>query len=158
VLACARFRQIPCAEIADLSQRWNAIDADAELILATPRDEAILLGAFQRSTEVRTGQPLYRRGSGGAAVQLGPGSVWLRLALSRVDALVSCTPEKLINRYVRPLLRALSKCGPPASHFGRDWISADHRPIAMVSFAHEARTGRASFESVIAVTTPFAVA
>jgi hypothetical protein len=164
-LACCRIRAANAGEIAHLSTAWSSFDPrggyEAELVIATPRDEAILLGAFQRSSEVAVssgaGLPTYRRGSGGAAARVGRGSVWLRLALARPDALVPCDAEKLLNRYVRPLLRALTKSGAPAHYFGRDWISVAHRPAAMVAFAHNATTGRASFEAIVAVTTSFAL-
>jgi hypothetical protein len=88
---------------------------------------------------------------------VGPGTVWIQLSLARTDALVACTADKLLNRYVRPLLRALTRAsGVPASYFGRDWVSAAHRPVALVAFAHEASTGSGLFEAIVAVRTPFA--
>ncbi len=145
--------------LAARSRTWRASEsADALLLIGSPTDEALVLGAFQRASEVeeRSEAPIVRRGSGGGAARVGAGSVWLQLALARPDALVACTPDKLLNRYVRPLLRALTKSvSTPASYFGRDWISAAHRPVALVAFAHEAQTGAALFEAIIAVGTPF---
>src|SRR5687768_9693945 len=125
-LDCCRLRGASAAEIAHLSMAWPKIARAAELVIATPAEEAILLGAFQRSSEVDSfyqSLPLYRRGSGGAAARIGPGTVWLRLALKRPDALVDATAPRLMNRYVRPLLRALTKMGAHAHYFDRDWIS-----------------------------------
>lgn len=152
----------PARTLAERSRTWRAGErASATLLLGAPADEAVVLGAYQRASELGPllGGPLVvRRGSGGGAARVGEGSVWLELALARSDALVACTPDKLLNRYVRPLLRALTKVtGAPASYFGRDWISAARRPVALVAFAHEARTGAALFEAIVAVSTPLDV-
>jgi len=136
-------------------------DVDAELTVATLSGEAIVLGAFQRPGDVDPavsgGLPVLRRGSGGAAVRVGPGTIWVNLALARPDALVPCEPSKLLNRYVRPLLKALGRSGAPASYFDRDWVAVAHRPAAMVAFAHDATTGACAFHAFVAVTTPFAL-
>jgi hypothetical protein len=148
-------------ELAARSRAWRAPPgADAVLTVAEPQDAAVVVGAFQRSSEIvgANERPILRRGSGGAACLVGPGTVWIELALARSDALVACTPDKLLNRYVRPLLRAITGVtSVPANYFGRDWISAAHRPIALVSFGHEATTNAALFEAVVAVDAPFAI-
>ncbi|MBX3205624.1 MAG: hypothetical protein KF764_11190 [Labilithrix sp.] len=151
----------PAAELAARSRAWAATGAAARLTIGEPSDEGVVLGAFQRSSELGAsldGAPaLFRRGSGGGAARVGPGRVWLQLTLGRPDALVPCTPDKLLNRYVRPLLRALTRAtNAPASWFGRDWISAAHRPIALVAFAHDAAANCALFEAIVAVNAPFA--
>jgi hypothetical protein len=134
---------------------------DGELLLATLSDEAVVLGALQRASELGAADDgtatLLRRGSGGAEARVGAGSLWMQLALSRSDALVRCEPSRLLNRYVRPLLRALTKVGALAHYFDRDWISAGKRPVAMIALAHDAASGRALVEAIIAVRTPFAV-
>lgn len=134
---------------------------DGELLLATVEDEAVVLGALQRASELGAaddpGRALLRRGSCGAEAMVGKGSLWMQLALSRPDALVRCEPSRLLNRYVRPLLRALTKVGALAHYFDRDWISAGKRPVAMIAFAHDAATGRAIVEALVAVRTPFAI-
>ncbi len=142
------------APVRDLAARSAAaldrpLAGDAELLVATAEDEDVVSGAFDL---VSTGP---RRGSGGGPVRVGPGSVWMQLALSRADALVACDPPRLLNRYVRPLLAALTKSGALAHYFGRDWVSASKRPVAFVGFAHDAGSGRALVEAVVAVTTPF---
>ncbi len=151
-------------DLARRSCAWDRLEkGDAELTVAVPNDEAIVLGAFQRGSDVSREAggdlPRLRRGSGGAAARVGPGMVWMQIALARPDALVDAAADKLLNRYVRPLLRALTRVlRVPASYFGRDWISASHRPIGLVSFAHEASTGKSLFEAFIAVTAPVALA
>ena len=129
----------------------------AELLVAVPSDEGLALGAFQRPCEVEGTRPLVRRGSGGAEALVGPGSLWLQLALAGSSALVPCPPDRLLNRYVRPLLRAISKAGVLAHYFERDWVSGAKRPVAAIAFAHDATSGRAFVEAIVAVTTPFAV-
>jgi hypothetical protein len=157
-----RLPAVPSAALAAISR--TALDRplapSAELIVAVPADEAIVLGSFQRLSEVpgvAEGDLVTRRGSGGAEVRVGPGSVWMQLALSSPGALVECEPGRLVNRYVRPLLRALAKVGALAHYFDRDWVSASKLPVASVSFAHDTTTSRALVEAIIAVDTPFAV-
>lgn len=164
-LVVLRMAPAPAEVLAARSCAWNEIEGrDAELVAAAPSSGAVVLGAFQRATELgtmpatSTELPVVRRGSGGAAARVGPGCVWVQLALVRPDALVSCTADKLLNRYVRPLRRALTRVtGHPANYFGRDWISAAHRPVALVGFAHDASSGRCLFEAILAVSAPFAL-
>src|SRR5215472_6853526 len=101
---------------------------EAELWIARPSQDATLLGAFQRETEETppAERASARRGSGGPKVRVGPGTLWVALLLPRVDALVSCDEARIVNRYVRPALRALTRCGAQAHFFGRDWISVRH--------------------------------
>lgn len=158
----------PAAELAAISA--GALDRplthSAELVVAVPGDAALVLGSMQRFAElsrdaaafgVAAPAPVLRRGSGGGEVAVGPGSVWVQLALASPSALVACEPDRLLNRYVRPLLRALAKVGAVARYFDRDWVSVANAPVAGVSFAHDATTGRALVEAFVAVTTPFAV-
>lgn len=162
-IGVSRLDGLPAARLAAMSR--DALDRTlrhpAELVIATLSDEAIVLGALQRASEV-TGEhdgslPLLRRGSCGAEVRVGPGTLWMQLALERSDTLVACEPSRLLNRYVRPVLRALTRSGALAHYFDRDWISVAKRPVSMVSFAHDSGTGRALVEVVIACTTPFAI-
>ncbi len=148
-------------DLARRSFAWDRISrGDVELTVAVPTDEAIVLGAFQRGSEVDAlpALPRLRRGSGGGAAHVGPGTVWIQLALRRPDALVPCTPDKLLSRYVRPLLGALTRVTrTPAHYFGRDWVSASHRPIALVSFAHEASSNTCMFEAIVGVNAVVAL-
>jgi hypothetical protein len=128
-----------------------------ELWTAIVRDEALVLGAFQRGAQVPRDLPLVRRGSGGPEVRVGPGTVHVALALASPGALIACDEKRIVNRSVRPLLRALTKVGCLAHFFGRDWVSVNHRPVAWVGFAHDAASRRTLFEAFIAVKTPFHV-
>jgi hypothetical protein len=152
VLAGARGARLLAASSRTALDR--ALRADAELTLAVASDDAVLAGAFQRAAGPR-------RGSGGPAVRVGPGTVHVALALAHPAALLACDERRIVNRYVRPLLRALTKAGGTGSvahYFGRDWISVAHRPVAWVGFAHDATTRRTLFEAFVAVRTPFATA
>ncbi len=126
-----------------------------ELWVAVASDEGTLPGAFQRSAGLPAGPVRVRRGSGGPEVRVGAGTVHVALALSHPGALVACDEKRIVNRAVRPLLRALTRVGALAHFFGRDWVSVRHRPAAWVGFAHDAGTRRTLFEAFVAVRTPF---
>jgi hypothetical protein len=133
----------------------------AELWVAVAAGDARLLGAFQRSSAMTNERVPARRCSGGPEVLVGEGTVHVALALAHPGALVPCDEKRIVNRSVRPLLRALNKslgAGIPAHFFGRDWVSVAHRPAAWVGFAHDATTRRTLFEAFVAVRSPFAVA
>jgi hypothetical protein len=140
-----------------------------ELWVAVTGDSAVTWGAFQR-TDARPGAPALaprlRRASGGPAVALGEGTVHVALALAHPGAIVPCDEKRIVNRYVRPLLRALTRAfprgaqaarpGTQAHFFGGDWVDMLHRPVAWVGFAHDAASRRTLFEAFVAVRTPFA--
>jgi hypothetical protein len=114
------------------------------LIGCVPKQELVLLGAFQRSGDVASSLPFRRRASGGAAVRIGPGTVWFQAPFE------GTAPDKILNRAVRPLLTWLSKkTSRPVRYFGRDWIAVDGRPVGIVAFAYEAKTGRGVFEAFV---------
>jgi hypothetical protein len=127
----------------------------AELWVATAVDDAIVLGAFQRGAQVPEGGQLVRRGTGGPEVRLGAGTVHVTLSLPHPGALLHGDERRIVNRAVRPLLRALTATGALAHFFGRDWVSVAHRPAAWVGFAHETSTRRTLFEAFVAVRAPF---
>jgi hypothetical protein len=137
-----------------------ALDAplpgDAELTVLELTSEATVLGAFQRHHGAALRGEVLRRVSGGPAVTVGPGTIHLLLALTHPAALVACDPRRIVNRYVRPLLRAVTREGALAHYFGRDWVSVSHMPVGEVGFAHDSRTKRAVFEAFVAVSYPFA--
>ncbi|MBV9946546.1 MAG: hypothetical protein JOZ69_06840 [Myxococcales bacterium] len=129
----------------------------AELWVAIAEEDARLLGAFQRGAGFARAGRLLRRGSGGPDVLLAEGTIHVALALAHPAALVPADARRLVNRLVRPLLRALTKSGAGVAHFfGRDWVSLARRPAAWVGFAHDAGEGRALFEAFVGVRAPFA--
>lgn len=131
--------------LAALSRSWDDVEG-ARLVVAVPTSSATVVGAFER----RFAEDHVVRGSGGAPVTIGTGTIWIQLALARSDALIDCRADQLINRYVRPVLRTVG-----GTYLGRDFVSVRGQPVGLVSFAHEARTGRCLFEALLAVTTPF---
>ncbi len=154
-------RDVSAQEIATRS--WNALTSRhahaATLTVSTVAagEGAVLLGRFQRLGDARDFHPdaaRLRRASGGTHLFVAEGSVHVLLALASPDALVACTPASLVNRHVRPVLRAIG-----GAYFGRDWIagarsgeggSAGGRvPIAFAGFAHVASSGRAALEVVL---------
>jgi hypothetical protein len=146
------------AELAAYSREAldRTLRADAELCVAVASSEARVLGSFERAAEEVALRGLVRRGSGGPEVLVGPGTVHVALALTQPGSLVPCDEKRIVNRYVRPLLRALTATGSPAAFFGRDWISVSKRPAAWVGFGHDATTGRTLFEAFVGVTIAFA--
>jgi hypothetical protein len=127
----------------------------AELWVAVATEPALLVGAFQRVPPPDPAGPSLRRGSGGPNVRVGPGTVHVALSLERPDVLEPCDARRVVNRAVRPLLKALTKTVRLAHYFGRDWVSVDHRPAAWVGFAHDSASGRTLFEAYVAVSTPY---
>jgi hypothetical protein len=133
----------------------------AELWVAVVRDQAVAMGAFGRRSggAARSETVTVRRGSGGPPVLLGPGTLHVALTLAHPAALVACDERRIVNRHVRPLLRALTKVlSSPARFFGSDWIDVLHRPVAWVGFGHDATSRRTLFEAFVAVQSPFALA
>lgn len=136
----------------------RALATPAELTVSIATGDTLWLGAFQRAADLPDGPwSVHQRGSGGPEVRAAGGAVHVLLALASPSALMPCDEKRIVNRYVRPLLRALGKCGHLAHYFGRDWISVDGAPVAWVGFGHDATTGRTVFEAVVAVSAPFAV-
>ncbi len=156
-LAVVRAGERSALELAAASRAAldRPLRRSAELTVAIVTDEALVLGAFQRGSGFR-GAPLARRGSGGPEVRVAPGTLHVALALAHPAALVPCDDRRIVNRYVRPLLRALTRAGSLAHYFGRDWISVAHRPVGWVGFGHDAATRRTLFEAFVAVRAPCA--
>lgn len=126
----------------------------AELMVATASDEALVLGAFQRGVGMPEDAPLVRRGSGGPEVRVAPGALHLLLAMESPAALVPCDERRIVNRAVRPLLRALTRVGRLAHYFGRDRVVVAHQPVGWVGFAHDAASGRTTFEAIVDASDP----
>ncbi len=149
---------IATASARDLDRKL-AFPAELRVSIAT--EAAVVVGAFGRhsGTAAPAGMHVLRRGSGGPPVVLGPETIHLMLSLETPDALTSCDEKRIVNRYVRPLLRAITAHSKSQAHFfGRDWVSLEHRPVAWVGFGHDASTGRTLFESFVAVRSGFAPA
>jgi hypothetical protein len=138
----------------------NALDrplrVGAELWVAVAKDDATLLGAFGRGVGTPLAWRLERRGSGGPIVHVGPETIHVALSMAHPGVLFDADHRRIVNRSVRPLLRALTLFTPGAYYFGRDWVAVAHRPAAWVGFGHDTATGRTLFEAFVAVSVPFA--
>lgn len=119
-----------------------------ELWLLEPTTSGTLYSALQASSEA---PDTFRRASGGAEAELGPGILHVLLSLPNPSVFEPIRVDAIVNRHVRPLLRAISRTGAIAHYFGRDWISARHRPVALIGFAHESATQRTLVEAFVAV-------
>lgn len=141
-------------------------DAEALVLCAPLVSESVALGAFQRvksAVDQRalegSGTTLVRRATGGPAIRIGRGRVYLALHLRSPDALGGVAdPARALNRHVRPLLRALTSLGSvSAISGGRDLVLMGSDPVAWVGIGHERRTQRTVLEAVIDVSAGFAV-
>ena len=103
---------------------------------------AVILGAMQRTGRVvdlraceRAGAAVLRRATAGTAAWIGEAGILVALALPHVAAIAEdATARTLLNRNVRPFLRAFTRAGAMAHYFGREWISVRKRPAALVGF------------------------
>lgn len=140
------------------------------LWLQPVRRTELCLGAFQRAASALRPHdlPVSRRLSGGPCLLLSPDTLHLLLTLPSPSALApDADPPRLLNRYVRPLLRGLSRLGVTASYTGQDWVGALLCPtpasppsrcsIAWVGFAHHAASGACCFEAFLPLSTPLAL-
>jgi hypothetical protein len=126
------------------------LSAPGELVVTSVEaQDDVLVGAFDVAP---AGGNVHRRISGGPRYGVRGRAVHALLALRTASALAKdADASKLLNRYVRPLLRALGKVAAPAHYFGRDWVSVAQRPAAAVAFAHDAASGRAVVEALVAL-------
>ncbi len=147
-------------------QRWGAglLAQDlgtATLVVAELDDACVLLGRHQRAASAidvagasARGLRVARRLGGGKAIAVAPGAVGVLLAVPPGAGLaVHASAERAINRYVRGLLRGLGG----AFYFGRDFVSADKRQVAIVSQDGAPGGGTVLFEAYVAVSAPLAL-
>jgi len=139
---------------------------DAVALIAPIVGEGIALGAFQRARSTLdlarlegSGLSIVRRATGGPALRVGRGQVFVGIELREPSALGGVAdPGRALNRHVRPILRALTSLGDiAATSGGRDIILARRTPIAWVGVGHERKTKRTTLEAVINVSRTFAL-
>jgi len=128
--------------------------------LATP---ALLLGRHQRAASTADlpaaralGAAPWRRAGGGRALLAGDGVVGLFLLTppGRPLAAAPFPPDRTTNRYVRGLLAALRALGArQAAWFGRDFVSAGGRQLAVVS-QEGTPDGAVALEAFVSITRP----
>ena len=131
----------------------------ATLVVCQLIGQGVLLGRYQRLARFdeeaarAAGLTLSRRVGGGRALLAGQGTVGVLLAVPAggaglLPAVVAA--DKVLNRYVRGLLRGLGLLGAPAHYFGRDFVTADHRQIGRIS-QDGGPDGSVLFEAVVAL-------
>ncbi len=136
-------------------------DRIPRLVIARLEGDGILLGRHQRAASAlglpkvrEAGLSVVRRLGGGRAVRAGEGRIGVYLALPRIGTFLPApaSADKLINRYIRGLNVGLTfaGAGKGAHYFGRDFVSAESRQIAVVS-QDGLPSGAAVFEAVVAV-------
>lgn len=128
------------------------------LVVATFANPVILLGRHQRASAVvdvaavrSRGLPLLRRAGGGRCLFAASGTAGVFLYTPPGEVLVAPVfpADRITNRYVRGLLSALRKMGAErAAYFGRDFVSADKRQLAIVS-QEATMAGALAFEAFI---------
>jgi hypothetical protein len=126
---------------------------------ASLRGDARVLGEYQREEDAlasSNGAAVHRRLTGGPAVVAGDGTFYLALALADASAIMECPTDRVLNRNVRPLLAALRDLGASAHYFGREFISVDRRPAALVAWTRHP-SGSVLLESVLGVERSFAL-
>jgi len=134
--------------------------SSASLWLAPVLRAELSLGAFQRAASAVKAPPcpVTRRLSGGPTLFLAPGALHLALFLPSPSSLVpDADVPRLLNRHLRPLLRALRRLGLPAMYPGRDWIAVAHRPAVWVGFAHHGASDACCVEAFLPLDQPFSV-
>jgi len=145
--------------IADALALSRAVFAHAEehasvvIAASVVADRAVILGAMQRAGRVvdlracaETNVSVLRRTTTGTAAWMGGEGLVLTLGLPHVAAIeADATDRTLLNRNVRPFLRAFTRTGAMAHYFGREWISLKKRPAALLGF-DVTRTGSVLIE------------
>jgi len=135
--------------------------APAVLVGARLEGDSVVLGEWQRAGDAvrrdaveSTGSELLRRRTGGPTTVGGDGIYYAALALRHASVLMSCPPDRVLNRNVRGVLGGLSASGTPAHYFGREWLSVDRRPAALATW-DRLDDGRVLLEFFVGVDRTF---
>ena len=131
------------------------------LIITRPETDALILGRFQRPSSAlkldaceAEGVPRLRRLTGGSTAMLGAGRLHLALVLKNRNSPLECEPRQFLQRYGAGVIRALSQLGLKARYHGKDLVSAEDRPIGVMSFELYP-DGPALLEVSLGVTSPW---
>jgi len=132
--------------------------AEPLLVVASFATPVIMLGRHQRAAAVvdlaavrSRGLPLLRRAGGGRSLFAAKGTAGVFLYTPPGEVLVAPAfpADRITNRYVRGLLSALRSLGAErAAYFGRDFVSADKRQLAIVS-QEATMAGALAFEAFV---------
>jgi len=141
----------------------SAANGVSFLAASLVRGPAVILGAAQLAGRVldldacrADGVAVHRRVTAGTAAYVGEHAILWTLVLRHVAALFpDATPRTLLNRNVRGFLEGLTRAVGLAHYFGREWVSVQRRPAALLGFE---RRGAAVLVEVIAgVEAPVAI-
>ncbi|MGD8859404.1 MAG: hypothetical protein PVI30_05285 [Myxococcales bacterium] len=118
---------------------------------------ALCLGALQHAPAALSAaglkRKLLRRRTGGITAEAGTGIAYAALGLLDPSSLMACPPGRILNRNVRGALAGLRGLKLPTHYFGRDFLSVDGSPAALVAWTRAA-DGRALLELLVAVDSP----
>jgi hypothetical protein len=131
------------------------LDAPAALYTASLAGDARVLGAWQRREDLRVTNAV-RRMTGGPAVVAGDGIFYAALAMKSASTFMECPRDRVLNRNVRGFLAGLRTIGLAAHYFGREFVSVDRRPAAMIGWTRRPR-GEVLIELFLGTTRSFAV-
>ncbi|MBI5137421.1 MAG: hypothetical protein HZA24_08835 [Nitrospirae bacterium] len=146
----------PEAELALVRALLTGAEAGPDgpplLTVARLAGEGIALGAHQRAATALASphpEPVLRRLSGGRVSRYGAGQVSVCLIVPDIHALTGAfTVDRVINRAVRGVLKALNALGLNALYGGRDVATVTRRPVALLGM--EGRVdGVSLFQAVI---------
>lgn len=148
------------ALLGELSEELPVVAYGAELSAA-----GVVLGAYQHAPHALRTQafealalPLSRRATGGVALWVSPGVLYVALGLLHSSVLMTCPPGRILNRNVRGLLAGIRSLGVPAYYFGRDFVSAGSGPSPAIFVGWDERgDGRVLLEFFVALETSFAL-
>ncbi len=137
-------RALPAALALGPALLARVTDTRAPELATSLIDEgpAVVLGALQRRGRVvdraaveAAGTTVLRRCTTGTAVYLRGRALLFTLALPTLNTLSPDTsPRTLLNRNVRGFLLGFRQAGLMAHYFGREWISLNRRPAAVLGF------------------------
>lgn len=157
-------QQRSLADALNLGPTLLRADAALALAVSVVTGPAVVLGAMQRAGRVvdlaacaSAHVPVMRRATTGTGAWMGGTGLVLTLVLPHVAAIAEdATFRTLLNRNVRPLLRAFTRTGVTANYFGREWISNKLGPIALLGF-DVTREGAVLIEAFVGGSEPIAI-
>lgn len=135
--------------------------ANPWLLISRPISKACLsLGRFQRegsATDFQEAEklniPILRRISGGTSSLLGEGFIHLAFAVALKDSPIHSDPRQFLQKHSSLVVKSLSVLGLKARYSGRDLITIDDSPVAVVSFDID-ENRIALLECIIALEKP----